>query len=196
MKLLVINGSYHKDGNTSSFINKAIEGFKSVNPDVEIETINLIDKNINFCTGCKNCGRNELEAPIGRCGQEDDAREIMEKMLNCDRIILASPIYYGGVTAIMKRLIERSIAFSIYLENAAPKLRNKINKNRKGIIILCSDCPAPLNRLMLYTFYPIRTLKILMEEAGIKCINTLAGSVYQKNFFEKRSYKIGANLAK
>jgi len=196
MKLLIINGSYHKEGNTSSMIESTIEGFKSIDENAIIERIDLVDKNINFCTGCKSCGRNDLNEPLGRCAQDDDAREIFQKMLGCDRIILASPIYYGGVTAIMKRLIERSIAFSLYPEKSGPKLRNKINSNKKGYVILSSDCPFPLNKIMLYTIYPNKILKLLMNEAGIKYMGNIACSTYQKKWFLQKAYRMGKNLAK
>ena len=70
-----------------------------------LELINVSQKNIHYCVGCGLC----LEK--GKCWQNDDHKEIVDKLLAADGIILGSPVYFKHVTAQMKTFIDRSLAF-------------------------------------------------------------------------------------
>ena len=74
--------------------------------DVEAETIWLCDKEIRPCLGCKAC-QDCLDGP--GCVQKDDFEEIFQAMVNCDGIILATPIYAFFCTPPMKALLDRAI---------------------------------------------------------------------------------------
>ena len=101
--IVAISGSPHAGiGNTDLMIEMMRpvlekEGFS-------LESINLTQKKINYCVGCALC----LEK--GKCWQHDDHQGVTEKLLAADGIILASPVYFGHVTAQMKTFIDRSLA--------------------------------------------------------------------------------------
>jgi multimeric flavodoxin WrbA/putative sterol carrier protein len=102
--IVAVNGSPHGAiGNTSRLIEMlretlADEGF-------ELEEIRLAGKQIAYCIGCGFCMEK------GRCWIDDDHREITEKLLSADGIVLASPVYFLHVTAQMKTFIDRSLGF-------------------------------------------------------------------------------------
>jgi len=107
MKILAVNGSYHKEGVNSTLIDRAIEGLKTVIPDAEIEKIFLAEKNIEYCRGCLVCRNDDPAKPVARCVIDDDMTEISRKLEEADGYIFATPIFMGTVTAVMKTFCER-----------------------------------------------------------------------------------------
>ena len=66
--------------------------------------IALADKNIHYCLGCISCINNLEEY----CVIDDDMREILEKMVNADVIVMATPVYFFTMSGQMKMLIDRT----------------------------------------------------------------------------------------
>jgi multimeric flavodoxin WrbA len=101
MKVIGINGSARKDGNTAIII-KAI--FSELNKNgIETELIDLSNTKINGCIGCGNCFKNK----DNKCVLKSDiVNECIEKMIEADGIILGSPVYFADVSANMKALLE------------------------------------------------------------------------------------------
>lgn len=100
MKVIGINGSSHKDGNTAIIIGKV---FEELNKEgIETELIQLADYDIQPCRGCFACkGR-------GNCVfTKDGFAEIFCRMVEADGIILGSPVYSADVSAKMKAFLER-----------------------------------------------------------------------------------------
>lgn len=103
MKVLAINGSARKDGNTATLIN---EVFKALQANgIETELIQLAGHPVRGCEACRWC----FENPEKRCVNNDDpVNECISKMLEADAIVLGSPTYFSDVTAEMKALIDRA----------------------------------------------------------------------------------------
>lgn len=102
MKVIAINGSAKKDGNTSIIIEAIFSELKKAG--IETETINLANNKISGCVGCGNCFKSKDNKCIFN---NDIVNECIEKMIEADGIILASPVYFADVTANMKALLER-----------------------------------------------------------------------------------------
>lgn len=100
MKVIGINGSARKDGNTAIIIRKVFEEIKKAG--IETELIQLADYDIHPCRGCFACkGR-------GNCVfAKDGFVEIFRCMIGADGIILGSPVYSADVSAKMKAFMER-----------------------------------------------------------------------------------------
>ncbi len=101
MKVIGINGSSRKDGNTAIIIGKV---FDELNKEgIETELIQLADYDIQPCRGCFACkGR-------GNCVFTNDRfAEIFSRMVEADGIILGSPVYSADVSAKMKAFLERA----------------------------------------------------------------------------------------
>ena len=101
MKFCVLMGSLRRDGNTAALLRPFLEECEAM--DVEAETIWLYDRQINPCLGCKAC-QDCLDGP--GCVQKDDFEETFQAMVNCDGIILATPIYAFFCTPPMKALLD------------------------------------------------------------------------------------------
>ena len=95
-KVIVISTSLRHGSNSDMLAKKFVEGAKTAGN--EVEKISLVDKSIQFCKGCLACQK------LGRCVINDDANEIMAKVLNADVVCWATPIYYYEMSGQMKTL--------------------------------------------------------------------------------------------
>ena len=103
MKVLAINGSGRKDGNTADLVRRVFDALEA--EGIETEMIQLAGKSLRGCTACMKC----FETKDRRCAVTGDVvNECIEKMVAADGIILASPTYFADVTAEMKALIDRA----------------------------------------------------------------------------------------
>lgn len=103
MKVLAVNGSARRNGNTSLLIEAVFEPLRDAG--VECELIELAGKDVRGCTACGKC----TSKADGKCyGRRDDANEIIERLAAADGIILGSPVYFGDVTAEIKALMDRA----------------------------------------------------------------------------------------
>lgn len=101
MKVIGINGSARKNGNTSILIQAVFEELEK--QGIETELIQLFDKEIKSCKGCFACKGNK------KCIiKNDDFNECFHKMIEADGIILGSPVYSADISSKMKAFIERS----------------------------------------------------------------------------------------
>lgn len=101
MKVLAINSSARKDGNTAILIKKV---FKELNKEgIETEMLQLAGQVIEPCKACWACGGQ------GNCvHRKDNFRDIFEKMKEADGILLGSPVYSANISANMQALLERA----------------------------------------------------------------------------------------
>ncbi|MCR5136907.1 MAG: flavodoxin family protein [Oscillospiraceae bacterium] len=107
MKILVLNGSPKRERSDTLHITRAfLEGMRAAAPQ-EVRTIHVIDRQIEYCTGCFACMRNG-----GTCIHDDDMREILEEILSSDLLIWSFPLYCYGMPAPLKALLDRTLPLS------------------------------------------------------------------------------------
>ena len=103
MKVIAFNGSARKDGNTAILVNTVFKELKKAG--IETEMVQLSGKKIRGCIACGKCYENKDK----RCVVTNDIlNECIEKMMEADGIILASPTYFTDVSSEMKALIDRA----------------------------------------------------------------------------------------
>ena len=107
MNVLCICGSPVKGGNTFTYAQKAFEALDSSVHDIEI--VELAGVDIADCTHCNRCLKNADQDRI--CAQKDDAEPILAKIKACDVLVLASPAYYGRMSARMAAIMDRTRPF-------------------------------------------------------------------------------------
>jgi multimeric flavodoxin WrbA len=101
MKILALNGSFRKNGNTEILLKQALMGAESEGASVEM--LRLTDYKIGPCRGCGLCLFRENVCQV----QDDDVPFIFSKVDECDGMILGSPCYFLELTAVVKQLIDR-----------------------------------------------------------------------------------------
>lgn len=115
MKVLAINTSPRKKRNTEQLLDEVIKGCRSIGDDVEVELLQVSDadeSNFKMCRGCWACKKT------GTCVCGDDyVKLILDKMKEADAIIFGIPVYFYGVTAQCKVIMDRSLAYMPIGEN-------------------------------------------------------------------------------
>jgi multimeric flavodoxin WrbA len=107
MKVVAINGSSRKDGNTAILLNLVLDELKK--EGIETELIQLAGETLSGCTACFKCAENKDQ----KCAVVNDrGNEYIAKMREAHGILLGSPTYISDMTANMKALIERSTIVS------------------------------------------------------------------------------------
>ena len=102
MKVIGINGSARKDGNTAILIKTVLKELEA--EGIETEMVQLAGKKVHGCMACYKCFDNKNR----RCAVNDDVNPVLDKMVEADGIILGSPTYFADVTSETKALIDRS----------------------------------------------------------------------------------------
>ncbi|MGN0477249.1 MAG: flavodoxin family protein [Ruminococcus sp.] len=101
--VLILSGSPRKDGNSDILCNEFMKGAEESGN--RVEKIRVAEKNIGYCRGCYYCRESG-----GKCVIKDDMAEILEKIIACDVLVLASPVYFYSIDAQLKALIDRTVA--------------------------------------------------------------------------------------
>lgn len=116
MKALLINGSPRK-GNTYEALKAVIRGFGNIN-GMEMSTVDAAKVKVAPCMACDACTEN------GRCVFNDDTNPIMDAVMESDMIVFATPVYWWGVTAQMKTIIDKlySKVSAIQADKAGKKI--------------------------------------------------------------------------
>ena len=127
MKVLGIFGSPRKGGNTDILLEEALKGAQT--EGAEVEGLHLIDFNIIPCRECLQCFND------GKCIILDDMQKIYPKLLEADIIILASPIFFYGVTGWAKALIDRCQALWSRKYILQEESLGREGKRRRGFFI-------------------------------------------------------------
>ena len=99
-KIIVLVGSMRKGGNTELLAQAFADGAGKNN---EVEIISVVDYKINPCIGCNSCFKREGN----KCFQNDNMNSIYDKLKAADIVVIASPVYFYGISAELKAIIDR-----------------------------------------------------------------------------------------
>jgi multimeric flavodoxin WrbA len=146
MKIIAFLGSPRKGGNTETLLKEAIRGAG--------EDVRLFDLNRMNIRPCRHCGGCE---ETGRCVLVDDMAEVADAIRAADRIILASPVFFSGISAQAKTMIDRCQQFwceKYLLKRPIPEGPH----GRKGLLIVVGG---------------------QKNDAGIKCCEATADAFFK-----------------
>ena len=178
MKIVVINSSPHSEKESTSkyLAQRFIEGAKSAGH--EVFTFDAANEKINPCRGCNRCGMD------GDCIFDDAiSKTLMPKMLEADLLVLVTPLYYYGMSAQLKTIVDR-------FYSRTGKLHGK-----KSIFMATAWNSADWTFTALQSHY--ETLVRYMEWQDVGQVWALGcgyRSAVEGSEFGNAAYKIGANL--
>ena len=101
IRILIIEGSPRKKGNSQLLCEAFQEGAEKSGHHIDL--IRIQDKTIGFCMACDGCIRNR-----GTCASKDDMADILKLYQKANVLVLATPIYFYGISAQMKTFIDRT----------------------------------------------------------------------------------------
>jgi multimeric flavodoxin WrbA len=197
IKVVGIVGSYRKGKTIDSAVSAILDGAKD--KGAETKKIYLLDKHIEFCMNCRSCTQKKVEGRRGKCVHNDDMDNILTEIDDADAVVLSSPINFDNVTAIMKRFVERLIAYTYWPWGKLAPVHRITKKNKRAVTVTSSACPAFLGRILMPG--ALGTLKKAAKVMGAKVIKSLyfgpvAGSE-DSQLSEKalrKAYKAGQEL--
>ena len=100
-KILILSGSPRKQGNSDLLCDEFMRG--ALDAGHTVEKIRVQEKKVAYCTACYAC------RDTGNCAIKDDMADIMQEMIDCDVMVLASPVYFYSIDAQLKAVIDRSV---------------------------------------------------------------------------------------
>ncbi len=109
-KVLILSGSPRKGGNSDLLCDAFLHGAREAGNAVE--KIRVTEKKIAPCAACYYCSGHK-----GECSQKDDMAEVLQKMIDADVLVLASPVYFYSIDAQLKAVIDRTVARWLEVKN-------------------------------------------------------------------------------
>jgi hypothetical protein len=128
LRVLAITSSPRRGGNSETMLDAAVEGARAAG--AEIEKVALSDLGFHPCLNCGACSRS------CRCVQPDGYSELNERLRAVDRLLLATPIFFGSMCAQLKCLVDRGQPFWVekYLLKKPPEPRPV---ERRALLVAC-----------------------------------------------------------
>ncbi len=139
-KVLIISASPRKGGNSDLLCDQFLLGAKEAGHNVE--KIFLRNHKINYCLGCGVCNNTH------KCVQKDDMKALLDKMVEADVIVLATPVYFYTMDAQLKTFIDRCVSRYTEISNkdvyfivsAADTDKNNLAPTIEGLRGFTRDC--------------------------------------------------------
>lgn len=128
MKVLGIAGSPRKRANSTVLLRQVLTGAETGGAETELIRPNKL--NIAPCLACDGCLKN------GRCTVNDQFQAVYDQILACDALVLATPVYFGAVSAQVKVLIDRCESFwKMTYVLGTPMPPGPAGRSRRGVLI-------------------------------------------------------------
>jgi multimeric flavodoxin WrbA len=201
MNLLAILGSPRKGKSTDILLDKVVEGACSVEPDITVKKLTLIDRDIRHCKNCLACRNTKKPGPVAKCAIRDDMDDIVPDLLEADLLAFGTPVHSGYATGLMSVFLER-ITWTFakptrrYLTvRGCPAPRS--DKKRKAAIVVTAGIISPLYRHLCDQATPM-IRGIIADGLGARTVGSVyAGALERRgaeHYFASAS-RLGRELA-
>ena len=134
MKIVGISFSPRKKGNSVILLEEALKGAEQEGAQTELVT--TAGMNINGCNGCNSCIKT------GECHIKDDVQMINDKMIEADGIVFSTPIYFYGMAAQAKAVVDRTYSLSSVVTTNRPERSLSTPEKARLPIVLANDYEA------------------------------------------------------
>ena len=180
-KAIAVNGSPRKNWNTYTLLEKCLDGAKEMRTETEL--INLYDINYRGCISCFACKRKGVI--IDTCAMKDDLEPVLQKVCDCDALILGSPIYFDSITGEMRSFWERLIFPYISYELKPSSFGKKINT----AFIYTMNVPRFALQMLGYNKIIRQNIKLLKNTFG-SSTSLVITSTYQFDNYDEYAISI------
>lgn len=106
MKVVILQGSPRKSGNTAQLVEHYIEGLNTKGEAIDISHYDVTRMSIKGCTSCYACQTGKGNP----CALKDDMNAIYDTLVPADVLVMASPVFYYSITAQLKTALDRTFA--------------------------------------------------------------------------------------
>ena len=135
-KVLGIMGSPRANGNTARLLQHLSE---TAPEGIQVNIVSLNDYRINGCTGCSSCQRNTDDF---KCVQQDDANFLLQKIIDADAVVYATPLYGHNYSGQLKIFLDRHTPLFKFVEGSDKavnemKILSAIEQKPVGLMVSC-----------------------------------------------------------
>lgn len=176
MKILVITGSPRKNGNSNTLADNFIKGAQEARHTVV--RFDSAFKNVHPCVACNKCGMN------GQCVFKDDFEFVKENIIDADTVIFATPMYYFGISAQIKAVIDRFYA-----------INEQIHIPKKAVLIMTYADTSATKAQPIISHYETMLNYLGWSNAG----QIIAPGVWMEGAvnstqYPQKAYELGKNI--
>lgn len=175
--IIIIVGSMRKNGNTIRLAQSFADG-AAINNNVEM--VSITNYNVNPCIGCNSCFTRDGN----KCFQNDDMVQIYEKLRNADIVVIASPVYFYGISSQLKAIVDR----------LHTPMRNTFNIKKLGLLLVgAAELPNLFDPIlmqyqMVLDFFKLDSIGMVLVR-GVKNIGDIENSSSLK-----KAYELGTSI--
>lgn len=182
MNVMVVRGNPRKKGYTQHLTDLFVEGLREGGAGVD--DIDLASRTINPCVGCYRCW---TESP-GRCFFRDDMDDLLPRLLECDVLVCATPLYFYGMSSSMRTFVERTLPLTREGFETTPGglVRNRTRYPRRWSKHLVGLAAGAFKSLENFSGF-VRTMELITDG-----VNFAAGGL----LLRPESYLLQFSLAK
>jgi multimeric flavodoxin WrbA len=190
VKILGVNGSPHRSGNTVKLISEIFRGAETNSHHCEI--VHLVDLDLNYCNWCEEC------YPDGVCPIDDGFQEHLKKAFEADVLVVGTPSINRSVTGYMKNWLDRLCTSQLVYtvdENRKVTMQSRVPAGKKAIVVvqgctnLLQETVEPINVVMNVLGIPIAE-RLIVPRVGL----THEDTVDKKRDVMQKAYEIGKNI--
>ena len=176
-KIIILTGSVRKGGNTE-LLARAFAAGAEKNNDVEI--VSVADVKVNPCTGCDSCFTRDGNS----CVQHDDMAGIYEKLKTSDMLVIASPVYFYGISAQLKAIIDR----------LHTPMRNSFKIKKLALLLVgAAELPELFDSILVQ--YNLVLNYFGLEDAGkVMARGFRESGTIKESIFLEEAYKLGLSI--
>ncbi|MDO5133959.1 MAG: flavodoxin family protein [Eubacteriales bacterium] len=177
-RIVVLVGSVRRGGNTELLAKAFADG---AGRNHEVELVSVADYRIHPCCGCNHCYTSDGN----RCAQKDDMTVIYEKLRQADTVVIASPVYFYGISAQLKALVDR----------LHTPMRNEFRIKRLGLILVGAATlpdlfdPILLQYRMILRFFGLEDIGTVLVSGARDKGDVLRGDGPERAFELGRSLR-------
>lgn len=176
MKILVLTGSPRKNGNSNTLADNFIKGAKESGH--QVERFDAAFAEVHPCIGCNKCGMN------GPCIFKDDFEFVRQHIVDADVVVFATPMYYFGISAQLKTVIDRFYA-----------INGQIHRPKKAVLLMTYANTAAPQAEPIKSHYQTLINYLGWKDAGQIIASGVwpVGAVNQTQY-PQQAYELGKNI--
>ena len=176
MKILVLTGSPRKNGNSATLADNFIKGAEEAGHTVV--RFDAAFKKVHPCIACNKCGMD------GLCIFKDDFDFVQENIVDADAVVFATPMYYFGISAQLKAVIDRFYA-----------INGKIHRPKKAVLLMTYANSAASEAEPIKKHYEVLLNYLGWQDAG----QVIASGVWpvgaiKNTDYPQKAYELGKRI--
>lgn len=176
MKILVLTGSPRKGGNSNTLADNFIRGAEEAGH--QVFRFDAAFKEVHPCIGCNKCGMN------GPCIFKDDFEFVRQHIVDADMVVFATPMYYFGISAQLKAVIDRFYA-----------INGQIHRPKKAALIVTYADNSPEKENVIINHYKVLLNYLGWQDAGqIIAAGVWSVGAVNNTDYPRRACELGKSL--